>query len=118
MNSVFFSEYIHKIYGAPTVVLWEKAPIRVSAVETGQVAFVRANLWQPVCAIDGGMSAVFAPVNPRERKRRIVVVVSFPIAPSRQSAALFKETRGEGASEKPRIMIDILTNAGGKIRYL
>lgn len=25
-NSVFFSEYIHKIYGAPTVVLWEKAP--------------------------------------------------------------------------------------------
>lgn len=30
-RAVRFSEYIHKIYGAPTVVLWEKAP----CVDTG-----------------------------------------------------------------------------------
>lgn len=59
LRTARFSEYIHKIYGAPTM-LWEKAPCVLDTAIGGRngASRVRANLWQPVCAIDGGMSAV------------------------------------------------------------
>lgn len=99
-----------------------RASMRVSAVETGQVAFVRANLWQPVCAIDGGMSVVvcacqLAREKETHRCRCFVPCRAFPTIRGTFQRDPERE-RGEGASEKPRIMIDILSNAGGKIRYL
>lgn len=104
-------------------------------VETEQAsfAFVRANLWQPVCAdrrnVDCRLRLSTCAQEEREREKerqkerekgeihyrhrrdRFVLSIS-----SESIAILFKAIRGEGASEKPRIMIPSRDNVERKTK--